>query len=449
MAVTKNLLRIVGGLIAVLLVPVVSWAACTGSSPAWTSTPDYASVNSCVGSATSGDTINVLAGSATWNSTLTITKGINLIGAGIGNTNITVGASFAIDYESSSNSQNLRISGFTFNLNGHSWLNLQVYSEPTIANIRIDHNRVYNSSQARAVVYNNGCFGVIDNNVFESMPYPFGIGYAGTNTGQSAWNAYSDDFWGTSLNMYVEDNTISYSGAFTTITDCDEGGRYAFRYNTFTSTGSSYPMFDTHEWGTSGYGCMGGEIYGNRLNQGEYLLSSQGAGRDTAHHNIQTGGLLNLYSDGDGGCSPALASRQKMNNNYFYLNRVSNTGSLLGYQIVSNACGQVVNNSTFWMDNSSCIYPNTCSNITTGVGCGPLANRPTSCTTGVGYWATNQSCTDLTGMVGANPSTPIAGTLYKCTSTNTWTAYYTPYTYPHSLRDDTRPLPPSNLRIIP
>jgi len=28
----------------------------------------------------------------------------------------------------------------------------------------------------------------------------------------------------------------------------------------------------------------------------------------------------------------------------------------------------------------------------------------------------------------------IAGTLYKCTSTNKWEPYYTPYTYPHPLR---------------
>jgi len=36
-------------------------------------------------------------------------------------------------------------------------------------------------------------------------------------------------------------------------------------------------------------------------------------------------------------------------------------------------------------------------------------------------------------MVGKNPTTPISGTLYKCTATNTWTAYYTPYAYPHPL----------------
>ena len=68
-----------------------------------------------------------------------------------------------------------------------------------------------------------------------------------------------------------------------------------------------------------------------------------------------------------------------------------------------------------------------------GVGAGTLDNRPATCTTGTAYWATTQSVSDLTGMVGRMPSTPITGTLYKCTATNTWTAYYTPYTYPHPL----------------
>ncbi len=70
---------------------------------------------------------------------------------------------------------------------------------------------------------------------------------------------------------------------------------------------------------------------------------------------------------------------------------------------------------------------------TSGTGCGTLASRPSTCTTSVGYWATEQSCSDLTSMVGANPATPIEGILYKCTSTDTWTEHYTPYIYPHPL----------------
>jgi hypothetical protein len=72
-------------------------------------------------------------------------------------------------------------------------------------------------------------------------------------------------------------------------------------------------------------------------------------------------------------------------------------------------------------------------NGTTGTGFGTLANRPTTCTAGPGgtydasptgsygvaYFATDAS--------GGN------GELYVCTSTNTWTAIYSPYTYPHPL----------------
>jgi hypothetical protein len=73
---------------------------------------------------------------------------------------------------------------------------------------------------------------------------------------------------------------------------------------------------------------------------------------------------------------------------------------------------------------------------TVGTGWGTLANRPTTCTTGVAYFATDQ------GSWNGSTSNPYGvqqngadGVLYKATATNTWTLYYTPYTYPHPLRD--------------
>ena len=79
-------------------------------------------------------------------------------------------------------------------------------------------------------------------------------------------------------------------------------------------------------------------------------------------------------------------------------------------------------------------------NGTNGTGWGTLANRPTTCTTGVAYWATdqgswNQSSSNPYGVQMSGQS----GTLYTCSATNTWTLYYTPYMYPNPLQGGSSP----------
>lgn len=81
------------------------------------------------------------------------------------------------------------------------------------------------------------------------------------------------------------------------------------------------------------------------------------------------------------------------------------------YTEAANQAAQASNSSPF--------------NGASGMGHGTYANIPTTCTTGVGYWATDQS------------------QLYLCTATNAWTASYTPYTYPHPLDTDSTPDPPN------
>jgi len=66
------------------------------------------------------------------------------------------------------------------------------------------------------------------------------------------------------------------------------------------------------------------------------------------------------------------------------------------------------------------------------VGVGPVANMPSTCTTNVAYWATDEGNWDTTS---SSPS----GRLYQCIWTNTWALYYTPYTYPHPLQGQTGP----------
>jgi hypothetical protein len=127
---------------------------------------------------------------------------------------------------------------------------------------------------------------------------------------------------------------------------------------------------------------------------------------------------------------------------------VSGWGGSWYSNITSTASGaRVVANRDYYAQASSIQTSATSPfNGTTGTGWGTLANRPTTCTTGVGYFATDQ------GSWNTSSSNPYGvqqngadGVLYKCTATNTWTLYYTPYTYPHSLtRTQTvAPAPPS------
>ncbi|MGZ3744486.1 MAG: hypothetical protein ACXVB1_04035 [Pseudobdellovibrionaceae bacterium] len=438
-----------------------SQAACTGSSPNWTSTPDYASVNNCVSMAAPNDTIQVTAGSAIWSSTLSITKGISLIGAGSGNT--VISGTYLISIVSPNNSSLLRISGFTFSGTSGTLIDCDNnYSDPASYNIRIDHNHFtgVNDTTPGSAIHNGGCRGVADNNVVDSKTYPFRVGHGDGPAGDWDWLHFPQLVFGLNNdNFYLEDNTIT--GATSTISDGDKGGRYVFRYNSITA--DLYPFFDMHGGKGTVYGFMGGEIYGNQLNGSGNLLSDQGAGRAAVHHNNLTGGgqVVNYVhvtcpSGGkptyDGG---SIITEQEMNNTYEFLNRQGLAGSLIPVNNGGDICGGViVENSTYWKDNTSCIAPSLCSNITSGVGCGTLANLPANCTTGTGFWVTNQSCTDLTGSVGVNPANPISGTLYKCTSTNQWTAFYKPLAYPHPLRQASAQVPaillaaPQNLRTI-
>jgi hypothetical protein len=62
----------------------------------------------------------------------------------------------------------------------------------------------------------------------------------------------------------------------------------------------------------------------------------------------------------------------------------------------------------------------------TGTGSGTLAARPSTCTPGVAYWATDQGSWNTSGSGGQ-------GELFVCSAAGAWVLYYTPYTYPHPL----------------
>jgi hypothetical protein len=89
-------------------------------------------------------------------------------------------------------------------------------------------------------------------------------------------------------------------------------------------------------------------------------------------------------------------------------------------------------NVQYYTDNSMgkpapCSASHACASLTEGVAYGKLAYRPTTCTAGVGYYATDQGSWNQSGNSFG------AGQLFECGSGNTWKAYYAPYCYPHPL----------------
>jgi len=342
------------------------------------------------------------------------------------------------------------LTGFTFNFNSNS---LALYIENSSSSVAITKVRIHGNSFLNClangsnysdfVIYGAVC-GVFDNNTLTGDPHTDIYG-----DGKSMWENFSF-VYGNENAWYIEDNT--YTTGFTAVSGFG-GGRFVFRYNTFTYTGTNglQPWFDAHGDAPQGEGCayygtMGCEIYGNKLTTTGMTGGSCSNSTDILHHR---GGKGLAYwnkvvpASGCSGCYADIRLQEEYNattcsysNNpipahvsdaYYWNNRANTT--LVEVGVVEGYSGYIplVENVDY--------HSNT--------GCG--TTLPSTCTMGDGYWLTTQSCSAVADAnVGANPTTPLSGKLYKCTATNTWTEYYVPLKYPHPLR---KPNPPMGVRI--
>jgi len=515
-----------------------SYAACTGSSPTWTSTPDLVSVQACVTGATRGDTINVSAGTAIWSSKLNITKAITLKGAGkdTGGTKIIFAYGTAetdtcgdcpINYGSASGRGSIKfkptdpqadenvdfsISGFRFEqspsvtaVGGVQIVNCSV--DYPLRRIKIfDNNFIWRSDSAALQTqlmlnFVGYTYGVIYNNVFDGRhPYFYiatpnsldatmtaqgnGCSYYG---GRHSIMTYTYP-GGTGDAIYFEDNTLYYrdmsgvhfgGGAF--------GGYFIIRYNShyFYDDDRGYQNgWQTHGAYLYTTGGAGVEVYGNYFNGTStsslyrqsimFCRSGRCLGWGNLFHAAgnQMSPFVEIHHECDESSTSAYGHAcpagtkypgakacwsdgqpQHPYNSYFYRNYYGALGTTLATAVIlsygdgnpsgtgcQGADGTLPRRNTdFFMHEPSNCNSDGC---TSGVGCG--TSLPATCTAGTGFWLTTDSgaCSGLTtakvGAGGNYDTKKQTGVLYRCAAGgNSWgtTPHYTPYTYPHPLRE--------------
>lgn len=272
------------GIFWYLIISGLCHAACVG--------PALSAVQAAVTAASRGDTVEVCSGSATWTTSLNITKSITLQGAGVGVTNITTGftpssvdaigtGESLIFFQSSSISSDsnvlFRVTGFTFDLTSGSYhssgININNLTNTPLKNVRIDNNNFVDSYYKGGVcsfswfatIFTYGpIYGVIDSNTMDSGEVHIAFGGRNQNTWDNkVWS------YGSSESMYVEDNHFT-AGPCGIPTDNSQGMTVVFRYNDWSWGTSSWHYFDMYNphgnnYKTTVYSSMGGEAYGNKV----------------------------------------------------------------------------------------------------------------------------------------------------------------------------------------
>jgi hypothetical protein len=365
--------------------------------------------------------------------------------------------------------------------------------------VRVDHVHFLNLNDTN-VTFAGWEYGVLDHCLFDFKSINNGVRveHANWNNGVNGDASWADSaYFGTVKAIYIESNVFNCSAAGGCYAnDADNGSHFVFRFNTLNTT-----HFQVHDQSTDFRAPRMFEFYNNTLTWtsatagGAALFLRDGTGLFFNNTLVGYGGGVSLWTDRN----QNQLSWGSTPNNWGYCgnqfgpsNWDGNTDST-GYPCIDqigrgkgdllrgnfpNKVNSTTGNiswphqaiepmyewqdsytgpgyaTSFWGSTTSNIVANRdyylwcnpaspagCSNFdgSVGTGTGLLAARPSACTAGPGgntngvaYWATDTN------------------TLYVCNPTNTWTAYYTPFTYPHplTLGTDPPPVAPTNISVV-
>jgi len=244
-------------------------------------TCEQADVQSAMDSASDGDIVNIPPGTCIWNSYVTVSKEISIIGSG---TNI-------IDYGFyiPAGTNNWRISGINWSTSSGITAAIRIAADPSLGynkkmsdgsdDFRIDH--CVFTGYSRSLYINGGGRGLIDNNEFYRQPngiYVFGT----VNTAWSGQVVYgSGDF------IFFEDNVWDTKGVANSHAILMHwGAKVVVRHNLFTESGGfhSSATVDAHNYGSGPRGTRAYEVYENIFEKNEAdcckgMLLRSGSGR--------------------------------------------------------------------------------------------------------------------------------------------------------------------------
>jgi cell division septation protein DedD len=259
-----------------------------------------------------GDTIALPVGTFTWTTQVTISKGITLQGAGIGQTivkdNIHSASVRLLDISLKAGLVT-RVTGIEFQDGGRtptpSAPNGVIViggSNTNGAQLRFDHNKWVDMN---GFLVTFTVIGVIDHNdlnigghVYEWL-YPYGSGWNGKQWGDGSWDSPVN--WGSGEFLFLEDNTgnCTRTSIECSLTDGFNGARFVVRHNTLSN-------FNIGDHGTEspgrGRSSRAKEIYNNVMdarNVNRFPVGTRG-GTTLFHDNTLThyqgAGALNTLS---------------------------------------------------------------------------------------------------------------------------------------------------------